>query len=125
MVRNNLWGDLQHLTWDELQDESGMKEILTPDGLGSGEWEYPYLPPVEVKGNIGVPGDVITLSDFGFRERYDRIIVLYDKSLPITETTRLWVDKNPSEGTHDYEPVRIMESLNSLLVAVRKVTVSG
>ena len=76
MVRNNLWGDLQHLTWDELQDESGMKEILTPDGLGSGEWEYPYLPPVEVKGNIGVPGDVITLSDFGFRERYDRIIVL-------------------------------------------------
>lgn len=106
-------------------------EILDPTGLGTGEWEYPYETPVEVRGNVGVPGgkrgtgDAIVLSDFGLRERYDRIIVLYDRSLPITETTRLWVDKNPSEGTYDYEPVRIMESLNSLLVAVKKVTVSG
>jgi hypothetical protein len=106
-------------------------EIVNEDGLGTGEWEYPYETPVEVRGNVGVPGgkrgtgDAIVLSDFGLRERYDRIVVLYDKSLPITETTRLWVDKNPSEGTYDYEPVRIMKSLNSLLVAVKKVTVSG
>lgn len=106
-------------------------EIVNAEGKGTGEYRNVYSDPVSILANVGTPGGKtgvsgdITHENFGLLSRYERVIALYDKSLPITETTLVWVDKTPREGSHDYEVLRIMPNLNSLLVAVKAVSVDG
>ena len=67
---------------------------------------------------------------FGESEGYDKVIVLDDKDIPIDEYSVLWVDTLPhlnadgsTETPHDYVVKKVARSLNSVSIAISKVSV--
>lgn len=101
-------------------------------GNKTGEYEIAYEKPVELKGNISAArGETIT-RQFGEDVTYDRVIVLEDPQCPIDEFSVLWIDTEPvleADGTtktpHDYVVTEVATSINSVAIAVSKVTVRG
>lgn len=101
-------------------------------GNKTGEYEIAYKNPVELKGNISAArGETIT-RQFGEDVTYDRVIVLDDPKCPIDEFSILWIDTLPEIGVggdtqtpHDYVVKKVARSINSVSIAVSKVTVRG
>ena len=98
----------------------------------TGEYEISYDTPTEVKANVSPARGESTTRQFGDDVRYDRIIVLDDPAFPIAETSVLWIDILPeinADGTtdtpYDYIVKQVAPSLNSVSIAVSKVTVRG
>ena len=98
----------------------------------TGEYEVTYDNPVAVKANVSAARGESTTRQFGDDVRYDRIIVLDDPSFPIAETSILWIDTPPeiaedgsTETPHDYIVKQVAPSLNSVSIAVSKVSVRG
>lgn len=101
-------------------------------GNMTGEYEIHYTNPIAVCANISAARGESTTRQFGEDVSYDRIIVLDDQKFPIAESSILWIDTPPEileDGTtktpHDYIVKKVAPSLNSLAVAVSKVTVRG
>ena len=101
-------------------------------GNKTGEYEIIYGKPVEMKGNISAArGETIT-RQFGEDVTYDRVIVLEDLRCPIDEFSVLWIDTEPvleadgaTKTPHDYVVTKVATSINSVAIAVSKVTVRG
>ena len=98
----------------------------------TGEYEILYDTPVEVKANVSAARGEATTRQFGDDERYDRIIVLDDPKFPIAVTSILWIDTPPeiaedgsTKTPHDYIVRQVAASLNSVSIAVSKVSVRG
>ena len=96
----------------------------------TGEYEISYDTPKEVKANVSAARGEATTRQFGDDERYDRIIVLDDPKFPIAVTSILWIDTLPeiaedgsTKTPHDYIVKQIAASLNSVSIAVSKVSV--
>ena len=96
----------------------------------SGEYKVTYENPVALMANVSAARGESTTRQFGEDVRYDRIIVLDDPEHPITETSVLWIDTPPeikADGTtdtpYDYIVKQVAPSLNSVSIAVSKVTV--
>lgn len=98
----------------------------------TGEYKIVYDNPVEIKGNISAArGETIT-RQFGEDAAYDRVIVLDDPKCSVDEFSILWIDTVPEldiEGNtktpHDYVVTKVARSINSVSIAVSKVTVRG
>ena len=99
-------------------------ELTDADGNYTGETEIGYGDPVECKANISPATGQSNMEMFGNLTDYDRVIVSDDLTLPIDENSVLWIDRTPTDGTHDYVVRRVAKSLNSVAIAVRKVDVS-
>ncbi len=98
----------------------------------TGEYEISYENPVAVMANVSAARGESTTRQFGDDVRYDRIIVLDDPKFPIAETSVLWIDTLPeikADGTtdtpYDYIVKQVATSLNSVSIAVSKVSVRG
>ena len=98
----------------------------------TGEYEISYDTPVEVKANVSAARGEATTRQFGEDESYDRIIVLDDPKFPIAVTSILWIDTLPeiaedgsTKTPHDYIVKQVAASLNSVSIAVSKVSVRG
>lgn len=96
----------------------------------TGEYEISYTHPTLVCANVSAARGESTTRQFGDDVSYDRIIVLDDPKFPITESSVLWIDTLPEfkdDGTtdtpHDYIVKQIAVSLNSISIAVSKVSV--
>lgn len=109
-------------------------KIPVKDEYGNltGEYEISYTNPIELCANVSAARGEATTRQFGDDVRYDRIIVLDAPNPAITETSILWIDTPPEiagDGTtktpHDYIVKQVATSLNSVSIAVSKVTVSG
>ncbi len=97
----------------------------------TGEYEISYTNPIEVCANISAARGEATTRQFGEEESYDRVIVLDDPGFPISETSILWVDTLPeiardgsTDTPHDYIVKQVARSLNSVSIAVSKVSVN-
>jgi len=107
----------------EREDESG-------NVRKTGEWETVYDPlPTHILANVSGTKGFVNDRIFGEQLDYNRVIAL-DYPCPIDETTRIWFDKKPvfnsygvTETPHDYVVAGISDSLNHVLVAIRKVVV--
>lgn len=96
----------------------------------TGEYQITYGNPVAVMANVSAARGESTTRQFGEDVSYDRILVLDDPSFPIAETSILWIDTAPEiaeDGTtqtpHDYIVKQVAPSLNSVSIAVSKVSV--
>ena len=106
--------------------------ILDKNGYQTGEYKVVYSNPVEVRGNVSsARGEVVT-RQFGEDESYDRVIVMDDPKVPIDVSSVLWIDTPPeikADGTtdtpYDYIVKQVAPSLNSVSIAVSKVTVDA
>ena len=96
----------------------------------TGEYSIAYGNPVEIKANVSAARGEATTRQFGDDEGYDRVVVLDDPKLPIATTSILWIDTLPeiaedgsTKTPHDYIVKRVATSLNSVSIAVSKVSV--
>lgn len=105
----------------------------------TGEYEIIRSNPQEYKANISPAKGEIDTRLFGTNVNYDKVIVMDNDSPLIDEYTVLWVDSEPfvdedgklvidSDGEvvtpHDYIVRKVAKSLNSVSIAISKVTVS-
>lgn len=97
----------------------------------SGEYDIVYNNPVEVKANVSAARGESTTRQFGEDEVYDRVIVMDDPTVPITVSSVLWIDTLPvieadgsTDTPYDYIVKHVAPSLNSVSIAVSKVSVT-
>ena len=105
---------------------TGVTDVTDSQGYKTGEKTKTYATPVEIKVNVSASKGSAITEGFGVNEDYDRTIVTHDMSCPITETTRLWVDADPTGKTpdpYDYRVVRVAKRINSITIAISKVEV--
>jgi len=118
-------------------------------GNETGELIKAYDRPVQMYANISPASGLARTEQFGDLADYDKVIVIDDVNCPITESTVLFVDKEPEYSTvstyedsgvetilgsglvektypvpvYDYIVRRVAKSLNSVSIAIQKVTV--
>lgn len=107
----------------------GKEELIDDDGNSTGDYELFYDEPVKMMGNVSPARGEAQMELFGNDLAYDKIIVLDDPDCPITETTVLFVDKEPEfdgdgRPLFDYIVKRAARSLNSVSYAIERVTVT-
>lgn len=126
------------------------RDLLDENGKKTGEKIVTYGPAKEMWVNVSPATGQSSAEQFGNLENYDKVLVTCDLSCPIDENSVLFIDKLPAFtnvltaeaiepdtllGSVTYNPVyvqvpvpdytvrRIAKSLNSISIAVRKVTV--
>ena len=106
-------------------------EMVDDYGNVTGQYELNYSKPIKIQGNVSAAKGEMQNRQFGESESYDKVIVLDDINIQIDEYSVLWVDTLPSfneDGTtdtpHDYIVKQVARSLNSVSIAISKVSVS-
>ena len=107
-------------------------EIVDEYGNRTGEYGVVFNNPTKLSGNISAAMGEMQNRQFGESELYDKVIVLSNPNVSIDEYSILWVDTLPTlkedgstDTPHDYIVKKIARSLNSVSIAISKVTVSG
>lgn len=110
----------------------GKTEIIDEYGNSTGEYKILYSILNEGSANISAAQGELKFRQFGESESYDKVIVLDDINTPIDEYSILWVDTLPilnEDGStttpHDYIVTRKAKSLNTVILAIRKVDVAN
>lgn len=117
------------------------REFITDEyGNVTGEYEVKYGSPMEYYANISAAMGETQTRQFGESVSYDKIIVMDNDAPPIDEYSVLWIDSvpqlnedgslalNSQEETitpYDYIVKKVAKGLNSVSIAVSKVSVSG
>lgn len=117
----------------------GKTPILDDSGRVTGSYKIEYAAPTLLRANISSAKGESTLRQFGEDLAYDKTIAA-PVSLPIDEYTVWWIDKMPeldakgetvldAEGNPsvpwDYVTRKVAPSINSSLIAVKKVVHNG
>ena len=105
------------------------QEIEDEYGNATGQYRVTYYEPVQMYANISQATGQSNIEQFGNLENYDKVIVTCDMDCPIDENTVLFIDKEPEhtlDGNpmYDYVVRRVAKSLNSISIAVQRVSVS-
>ena len=129
------------------RDEHGQavtREIVDEYGNLTGQYIVLYNEPVSFEANISPATGQSNTEQFGNLENYDKVIVIDDLNCSIDESSVLFIDKEPeftdvttytptaitttaeivSVPLYDYTVGRRAASINSISLAIRKVTVS-
>lgn len=121
-------------------------KIPIQDEYGNETSEYivTYEDPVQISANISPANGYAQIQQFGNISDYDKVIVTCWMDCPIDENSVLFIDKEPeftditttrtdddtvttvtvSVPVYDYVVRRVARSINSVSIAVSKVTVS-
>ena len=109
---------------------TGQTEIVDEYGNATGQYSVTYGNPTKALGNVSAAQGEMQTRQFGDSEIYDKVIVLDDVNTPIDEYSTLWVDALPylkkdgsTETPHDYVVKKVARSLNSVSIAISKVSV--
>ena len=97
--------------------------VTDEDGNETGEETVVYKPAVSAATGAS------QVEQFGNLAGYDKVIVTDDMTCPVDENTVLFLDKEPvydedGKPLYDYMVRRVAKSLNSVSIAVTKVSVS-
>ena len=106
----------------------GNEEIVDTDGNKTGERRVSYGDPVKMYANISPANGYANTAIFGKDLQYTKTIVTCDLKCPITETSVLWIDKEPYGDEHDLLPYdytvsQVARGLDNIVYAVKKVEV--
>lgn len=101
---------------------------LRRERCGSGYMPV-YGEAVAARGNISPATGSTSVEQFGSNLEYDKVIVVDDVNCPIDENSVLFVDTEPARNSdgdylYDYKVKKVARSLNSVSIAISKVTVS-
>lgn len=107
----------------------GKGNVVNSDGNRTGEKRAVYGDAVQYFANISPATGYALTEQFGNLDNYDKVIVTADMNCPIDEQSILYVDKEPETNLSgdpmpDYIVRRVSKSLNSISIAIRKVSVS-
>lgn len=114
----------------------GTIKYVSIDGVNvpveTGEEVIGYALPVEFKGNIAMSGGDSFQAEFGVDiSSYDAILVVGKDSIPITETSLIWHNTEPTykdadrtivdPNSADYRVIAIKPSLNVLKAVLGRI----
>ena len=108
---------------------TGQTEIIDEYGNATGQYSVTYDNPLKALGNVSAAQGEMQTRQFGDSESYDKVIVIDDVNTPIDEYSILWVDTSPAlvggstSTPHDYVVKKVARSLNSVSIAISKVSV--
>lgn len=108
------------------------EEYVDEDGnrYPTGEPKNIYSKPIEFKGNIAMSGGEAEAQEFGLNlADYEAVLVVDKNTLPITETSLIWHNSEPTkdnegytdEYSADYRIVKPSPSLNIDKFVLKKV----
>lgn len=92
-------------------------------GKHTGKFVITYGTPELFPCNISPDKGAVGLEAFGSLATYDRVISTSDMTCPIDENSILWIDTPPT-GKHNYEVDKVGKGIDSILIAIHKVTVA-
>ena len=118
---------------------SGYSAVYDTGNYETGEQKITYHKPVKSAANISPARGESSTRQFGEDERYDRVLVTDDMTIPVDEQSVLWIDTVPELDANgalkvnnsgdivtpwDYEVRKVAKSLNHVSIAITKVKVS-
>ena len=95
--------------------------ILDEFGNDTGETEYVYQDPVQVKYNVSTATGGAVAEAFGAFTDYSRVISTSDIKAPFKVGTHVWFGVDPEESEYNYVVVKVADALNSVLFALKEV----
>ena len=110
-----------NIMYTEVDEEKIPIEIGTVAG---------YNKPVSFYANIAMSGGEAEAKEYGFDVgAYEAVLVTTDKSLPISETSRIWHTSEPQYGSDgmvdgdsaDYSVLAVKPSLNGMKYLLKKL----
>ena len=101
--------------------------ILDEYGNDTLEVEVTFSSPLSFRANVSANVGQEAIQVFGSQTNYSRTISIVRKDCPLVEGCRVWFRVEPNEqGTnYNYTVVRVADSKNGSLVALREVTPHG
>lgn len=106
------------------------KEEILKNGKRTGQYKVLYSNPVKISENISAARGSLDNELFGIQTDYDRTITSCNRDFDISESSVLWIEKTPevaydgsTDTPCDYVVVKVARSINSVTVAIRKVSV--
>ena len=111
------------------------KEQVVEDGMLTGEWVVRHTPPFPIEPTLSPNGGNVYADGFGYGVSYDRTLIIHGENPGITESSVLWVDREPVTDEDgelvtdangdpvvpwDYTVSSVAESLYVTNVALRK-----
>lgn len=100
----------------------GKNELADEYGNLTGEYALVYSDPILSKANYSSTKGESLSTMFGDFDDYDRVL-LSDTHI-LSEQTRLWIDDRNPNNPHDYEVVKVGDSINYYAYAIKKVRVA-
>ena len=110
----------------------GETQIRDEYGNITGETELSYSEPAEYRINVSAARGTADAEQFGINLNYTKTMTTNDMNCPITETSRLWIGKEPTQIVdeeevdvpHNYVVVSVARSINSITYAIKEVSVT-
>lgn len=103
----------------------GKENVVDSNGNKTGEKSITYGTPVKMYANISPANGTASVNIFGKDLQYTKSIVTCKMDCPITETSVLWIDKEPYDEQqnllpYDYTVTQIARGLDNIVYAVSK-----
>ena len=101
-------------------------EYVEKNGKKTGRRRTVYGNVQTVYGTVSTPTGNATIEMFGTDKDYDKVVVLDQTDIGITENSVFWIDVAYSaDVAHDYIVKRVIKNHNFLTIGVRKVEVKN
>ena len=102
----------------------GSTPILDEYGNDTLEVEWMFSSPLPFQANVSAHVGQEAIEVFGSQTEYSRTVSIAGSECPLVEGSRVWFGVEPNEqaSNHNYTVVRVADSKNGYLVALREVT---
>ena len=99
----------------------GSTPILDEYGNDTLEVEMVFSSPLPFQANVSANVGQEAVQVFGSQTEYSRTVSIAGDECPLVECSRVWFGAEPN-ANHNYTVVRVADSKNGYLVALREVT---
>ena len=96
------------------------EKIYDRNGNFTGDYEEVYTPPIKAQMNIAPATGDADWNPFGISTPYTKVAMTFDLKSPISETSKVWIDKCVNEPAN-YVVVAVAKSLNNICYALQEV----
>lgn len=103
---------------------TGIEPILDEYGNDTLEVRQVFDTPDKLSVNISANAGQDAVNTFGSQTEYSRTISYVGASCPLVEGARVWFGV-PVDGPHNYLVVKVADSKNGYLIALREVAALG
>lgn len=103
---------------------TGTKSILDEYGNDTLELETIYSEPVSLNANVSANVGQEAMDAFGALTGYNRTITYSGENCPLVEGSVVWFGVTPDKP-HNYTVIKVADSKNGFLIALREVSDRG
>lgn len=102
----------------------GTESILDDYGNETLETRTIYSDATEIRVNVSANAGQEAVNAFGLQTDYSRTVTYFGETCPLVEGSIVWFGIDVSEG-HNYIVVKVADSKNGFLIALREVSKRG